>query len=449
MMPVTEYAEMKDSGMEWIQKIPSTWKVYRAKYLFREINERCKNSDEYDLLSVSEYYGIAPRREKIKESDFLTNAESLDGYKICAKGDLVINIMLAWKNSLGVSNLDGIVSPAYCVYRGKVALNPRYFHYLFRTKLYGDIFKRNSTGIIESRLRLYSEKFFNIKCPYPPVEEQTAIVTYLDSRCAQIDSMIAAAKANIEDYKALKQSVITQAVTKGLDPNVEMKDSGIEWIGKIEKDFTVVRLKHLLASPLQYGANESGLPYDETLPRYIRITDIAMNGYSLKNEGKLSLSNEAAKGYLLENNDILLARSGASAGKSFIYKALIGCAAFAGYLIRCRIDTMKALPEYVAYYTKSSIYEIWKSASYIQATIPNISAERYNNLPVIVPPLNKQYEIIQYLDTRCAQIDQLVEEQQALIEDLEAAKKSLIYECVTGKRKVPNCDEPSKNSTIA
>jgi len=144
--------EMKASGIEWIGEIPVDWEVSRIKQLFSEVNDRCENSENYTLLSVSEYYGVALKSERISDDDMLTHAETLDGYKICKENDLVMNIMLAWKRAMGVSEYTGIVSPAYCIYRGKQNMCAKYFHYLFRTDMYANLFKQYSTGIIDSRL---------------------------------------------------------------------------------------------------------------------------------------------------------------------------------------------------------------------------------------------------------------------------------------------------------
>ena len=153
---------MKDSGIAWIGEIPEDWEIARIKQLFSEVNDRCESSENYTLLSVSEYYGIAPKSEKISDDDMLTHAETLDGYKICKENDLVMNIMLAWKRALGVSKYVGIVSPAYCVFRKKRNMYVMYFHYLFRTDIYANLFKQYSTGIIDSRLRLYPDKFLSL-----------------------------------------------------------------------------------------------------------------------------------------------------------------------------------------------------------------------------------------------------------------------------------------------
>lgn len=161
---------MKSSSAFWIGNIPENWEFPRIHSLFYEVNDRYspQGDGEQPLLSVSEYYGVAPRAEKIDEDAILVRAETLDGYKKCQSGDIVINIMLAWKNALGVAPCAGIVSPAYCVYRAREEVEPRYYHHLFRTKRYGDVFRTASTGIIDSRLRLYSDKFLPFMLPSPP-----------------------------------------------------------------------------------------------------------------------------------------------------------------------------------------------------------------------------------------------------------------------------------------
>ena len=204
--------EMKDSGIEWVGNIPAHWDVQKNKRLFVEVNNKCLATDNYTLLSVSEYYGVAPRNEKIKDGDFETRAESLNGYKICHKGDIVMNIMLAWKKATARTAYDGIVSPAYCVYRGK-GIETSYYHYVFRTNGCADYFGLHSTGIIDSRLRLYTDAFFNLNSPVPPIDEQKNIATYLDSKCEEIESIIAIKKKQMETLSSYKKSLIYEYVT--------------------------------------------------------------------------------------------------------------------------------------------------------------------------------------------------------------------------------------------
>lgn len=274
-----------------------------------------------------------------------------------------------------------------------------------------------------------------MKVCVPQLNKQDTIANYLDYQCSQIDLLLQKALTSIEEYKKLRQAVITQAVTKGVRGEREMKDSGVECIGKIPTTYSICKLKYLLKNPLKYGANESGIPYSDSLPRYIRITDITPDG-NLKCTGKLSLSEESAKDYILEDGDILFARSGATVGKTFIYYQSYGRSAYAGYLIKASLNN-KVSPKFVYYYTCSSLYEIWKNSIFIQSTIQNIGADRYANLPVPVPKtLQEQEEIADYLDATCAEIDKLIAKKEQLVKELENYKKSLIYEVVTGKREV-------------
>ena len=273
-----------------------------------------------------------------------------------------------------------------------------------------------------------------IKVPVSQTNEQRRISQFLDAKCAQIDAIIEKQQQVIEKLKDYKQSVITEAVTKGLDPTVPMKDSGVEWIGQISSTFRMNKLKYILKSRLQYGANESGVVFSEVLPRYIRITDITPDG-DLKDDGKLSLPLEIASEYLLADGDILFARSGATVGKTFIYNKAYGMSAFAGYLIRAVVGK-KALAKFVYYFTLTSAYESWKNGIFIQATIQNIGADKYSNMQIPVPSIQQQSEIVEHLDKRCADIDSVIRSKQMVIDKLTDYKKSLIYEAVTGKMEV-------------
>ena len=202
---------LKDSGIEWIGMIPEHWEVKRFKSIFSECKSVTETGQE-DLLSVSEYYGIARRIDKMDDGEYESRADSLIGYKICKKDDLVINIMLAWKRGLGFSDFDGIVSPAYAVYRGKNIV-PHYFHYLMRTDMYVAEYKRNSKGIIDSRLRMYTDRFNNIIAIVPPLSEQEAIASYLDEKCAKIDAAIENISKQIDASKRLKRALINEVIT--------------------------------------------------------------------------------------------------------------------------------------------------------------------------------------------------------------------------------------------
>lgn len=423
---------MKDSGIEWIGEIPEGWEVSQLKYATRWKSE--KGCPDAPVLSLYRDFGVVPKDSR----DDNHNVTSLDtsNYKVVDIGDLVITKMKAWQGSMAVSDYRGIVSPAYhvcSITSNKV--NKRYLHHLLRNPAYLPEYSRLSTGMRIGQWDLGFDDFKNIPFLIPPLDEQAKIADYLDNGCASLDAMLSKTRSSIEEYKKLKQAVITQAVTKGVRGEREMKDSGVEWIGEIPTTYSICKLKYLLKNPLKYGANESGIPYSDSLPRYIRITDITPDG-NLKYTGKLSLSEESAKDYILEDGDILFARSGATVGKTFIYYQSYGRSAYAGYLIKASLNN-KVSPKFVYYYTCSSLYEIWKNSIFIQSTIQNIGADRYANLPVPVPKtLQEQEEIADYLDAKCAEIDKLIAKKEQLVKELESYKKSLIYEVVTGKREV-------------
>ncbi len=399
--------QMKDSGIEWIGKIPENWSVERNKQLFYEVNDRCENGDEHTLLSVSEYFGIAPKSEKISDGEFETRAETLDGYKLCEIDDIVMNIMLAWKRATGRSDYNGIVSPAYCVYRKKADIDTHYYHYLFRTDIVANLFKQYSTGIIDSRLRLYPDKFLALQMPFPPLPEQQAISAHLDRQCAHIDNIIEKTKASIEEYKKLRQAVITQAVTKGVRGDRPMKDSGIGWIGEIPEEWSLGKAKY-----------------------YITIT----NGSDPITEGDIPVYGSGAKsfktcGEYKEPPCVLIGRKGATlhiphfiehkywnVDTAFDVKPKKGMLLRYYYFLACVFD-----------------YKYYIS----QTTLPGMTQTNYENMVLPIPTCNEQEEILSYLDSKLTEIDSLISKKEQFLNELESYKKSMIYEYVTGKKEVP------------
>ena len=205
---------MKDSGIPWIGQIPSHWETMRIRGLFKESDE--KTVDESGtLLSLSQYSGITRKADAGKTGMF--EAESTIGYKIVHPGQFVMNIMLAWNGSYAVSDLEGIISPAYCVFDFRLDCNKKYYDYLLRTKAYCGAFKTQSRGIIDSRLRLYPYKFYAFKTLVPPIEEQNAIVEYIESKTSKIDTMIEALIAEIDRLTEYKQRLISDVVTGQID----------------------------------------------------------------------------------------------------------------------------------------------------------------------------------------------------------------------------------------
>lgn len=419
--------DMKNSGIEWIGDIPKSWRTLKNKYIGEYINGYAFKPSDWsnsgkpiiriqDLTGTSEnpnyYNGDLGDKYVVKNGDVLISwAATLDAY--------VWSGCTAWLNQhifKAIPNEDN-VNKYYFIWLMKVAME--------------NMNNDNKHGIMMQHVT--ADVFDNYCLPVPPIEEQKAIAEYLDKKCADIDEIISAKEKTNELLKERRQSIITEAVTKGLNPNAEMKDSGVDWIGEISFSKNVVRLKHYLENQMQYGANESGTSDANGNIRYIRITDIN-NDSSLKdNEDNKYLTIEQAESYILKDGDVLFARSGATVGKSFIYKESYGKCAFAGYLIKAECNRTKLLPKYLFYYTSTSTYESWKNMIFIQATIQNIGADKYQEMPLIMTSIEEQKEIVDYLDKKCEEIDKLIESNNKTIEKLQEYRKSLIYEAVTGK----------------
>ncbi|MCR4831611.1 MAG: restriction endonuclease subunit S [Pseudobutyrivibrio sp.] len=431
--------EMRDSGIEWIGSIPNEWKIKRIKELFYEVNERSEKNDDYQLLSVSENYGVAPKAEKVDEGDFLTHADSLEGYKICKPDDIVMNIMLAWKRALGVSRYEGIISPAYCIYRKRTnEIDTGYYHYLYRTDLYAGLFKQYSTGIIDSRLRLYPNKFLSLKCQMPELKEQKRMVEYLDSKCAQIDSIIAKQGQIIEKLKEYKLSVITEAVTKGLNPDAEMKDSGIKWIKKIPSSWTVTSLSNgiSLVQTGPFGSQLHSEDYIENGDLYLINPANIVNGQIVP-DCNVSISLEKAyelKQHILEVGDIVFGRRGEMGRCACVeddgnrYFCGTGC-----IKLKCneRLDA-----HFLTLYLQTSYIRQYLELNSVGTTMANLNSSIISKIPIVYPIIEEQKEIAKYISEKCEQIDKKIYLQETMIRKEMQYKQSIIYEVITGKREV-------------
>ena len=422
--------EMKDSGVEWIGQIPKDWDVVPHKRVMHKVKEICVQYNGEDIISLT-MNGVI-KRDLAAGGKMPT---SFDGYQYVKPNDLLLCLfdIDVTPRCVGVVKDYGVTSPAYSRFIMHDGYYNAYYDYLLRAIDDDKVFVHLSKNI---RSSLTESDFGAIKTCVPSLAEQERIAAFLDAECAEIDAVLEKTRASIEEYKKLKQAVITQAVTKGVRGDRPMKDSGIEWVGEIANEFAVYKFKYLLKTPMQYGANEAGITFDKTLPRYIRITDITSDG-RLKQDNRLCIEDTVAKPYILQDGDLLFARSGGTVGKSFLYKQSYGNAAFAGYLIRAVVNRTIAVPEYVYYYTNSSIYDTWKNSIFIQSTIQNIGADRYSNMPIIVPNnIEEQRSIVEYLNERCVSIDALIRKKQQYLTEIENYKKSLIYEYVTGKKEV-------------
>lgn len=402
---------MKDSGIPWIGEIPKGWNTPLLKGVFREREEKTATGEE-TLLSLSQYTGIKPKSEtEIADSHIAANYE---GYKVVHRGDFVMNIMLAWNGSYAVSDYDGMISPAYCVYYFRDDSNKRYYHYLLRINGYQAAFKTLSRGIIDSRLRLYPEQFYTFPTLQPPLSEQQYIAEFLDRKCGEIDDTIALQEEFIEELKAYKQSVITEAVTRGLNPNVKFKDSGIDWIGKIPQGWDLIRLKYLCKIETGNQDTQDAVP-DGVYPFYVRSPQVER-------------SNKAT----FEGEGILMAGDGAGAGRVFHH-------AYGKYAVHQRVYRLSEIEgvfsKYLFYYISDLFGKVMDMGS-AQSTVPSVRLPMLNNFAVCIPSPNEQQQIADYLNNKCIEIDSLIAIKQQKIEELKDYKKSIIYEYVTGKKEV-------------
>jgi len=401
-----KYNEYKDSGVQWLGKIPKHWDVIKAKYLWNEVFSFSGNGSE-NLLSVSQYDGVTQAKNE-------SRSESLKGYKKVAKDNLVINIMLAWMGGLGVSEYNGIVSPAYCVYRLKKAANPKFMHYLYKTPMYLAEFARHSTGVIPSRWRMYTDDFGQILTLIPPIDEQDKIVSYLDKVSSKIDEAIAQQQKMIDLLNERKQIIINNAVTKGLNPDAPMKDSGIDWIGEIPEHWEQKRLRFLCN--IKTGDKDTIDREDNgKYPFYVRSPKIEhINSFSFDGEA------------------VLMAGDGVGAGKVFHYvKGKFGCHQRV-YII---YNFKNIEGEYLYYYMQIKFKHIIEQYS-AKSTVDSVRLFMLQNFNILIPSTQEQNNIISHIRNATVRIDKVISFQQRMLALLQERKQIIINDVVTGKVKV-------------
>lgn len=304
------YHEYKDSGEKWLGEIPSHWEVKRIKYIFREVDKR-NTQLKYRLLSFSKNKGIVPFSSL---KDKRQSSEGLEDYKVIHKGQLLENRMQAWHGMFAKSAIDGCVSPDYSVFQ---KINPlddvEYFAKLFRDPLMIQQFAIASKGMGDGFNRLYTPQFGSIYTIYPPFQEQTAMVAYLDRVTAQIDKAIAQQQRMIDLLNERKQIIIQHAVTKGLDPNAEMVDSGVEWIGEMPKGWKIIPMKYVISFINGYAFDSNIFKKDGEVP-VIRIGNLTQDGINYDDIVYVNSNTKLDKVRTVKG-DLLIAMSGATTGK--------------------------------------------------------------------------------------------------------------------------------------
>lgn len=418
---------MKDSGIDWIGKIPDEWKINKIDSLYTLRNTKVSDKN-YPPLSVT-MKGIVPQLATAAKSD------DGDNRKLVKKGDFVINSRSDRRGSSGISNYEGSVSLINTILTPRGRMNPDYYNWLFHTVQFEDEFYKWGHGIVDDLWTTRWQDMKNISVLVPPEEAQEKIANFLDKKCAQIDSIIEESKKSIEEYKSWKQSVIFEAVT-GKNLSCKKKDSGIEWLGEIPEEWEVKRFKSIIDS-FEKG---NGITKEEVFSDgdtfcvrygeiYSKYDNSFENCFSKTFKDKIQVKKYFSNGGLLFVGTGELVEE---IGKCVAYLGNEQCLAGGDIIIAKHKQNAK----FLSYAMNSHYVQAQKSCNKAKLKVVHISATEIGNVLLALPPISEQESIAKFLDAKCAQIDSLISEKQSLIKDLAEYKKSLIFEAVTGKRRV-------------
>lgn len=426
-------ATIENIKTKWLGAFPEHWQVLRIKNLFQEMENRSETGSE-ELLSVSHYTGVTLKKESLEnEDDHISNAESLIGYKLVEQQDLVINIMLAWNGSLGISPYNGITSPAYCVYRIKGDNNPVYFGYLFTTNLFKAEFRRNSTGIIDSRLRLYSDKFFSIFSVVPPRKDQNEIVQHIKLQEEKINLFIQKKHRFIELLREQRESIISDVIVHGITTNIKRKPSGIEWIEDIPSHWEIKRLRFI--GGCQNGINKGAEFFGSGFP-FVSYGDVYYNEMLPESvDGLVISSDDDRQNYSVLEGDVFFTRTSETVEEiaiSSVCTQTIPGATFSGFLIRFRPFEEILFSGYSKYYFRCQLHRSFFVKEMNLITRASLNQNLLKNLPVIIPPIEEQKQIVQYIEKETATIDIAISKAEKEIELIKEYKAAMISESVMG-----------------
>ena len=427
--------EMKPSGIEWIGEIPREWETDRLQWHLKEINVQNSPVQTEQVLSLTIDAGVILYEDKGNQGN--KAKEIYEEYKLAYPNTLVVNSMNIIIGAVGISKYFGCVSPVYYVFKAAENTDLRYIYYLFTNVGFQKEMRKYAKGILEIRLRISASDMLRLQIPKPTYAEQCRIADFLDRKCAEIDAVIEKTKAAVEEYKKLKQSVITEAVTKGIRGPRPMKPSGYDFIGDIPLNWIVCRLRNI-GTP-QNGISKSGEFFGKGYP-FVSYGDVYKN-FSLPEEveGLVNSTNEERDRYSVKSGDIFFTRTSETieeVGLSCVCEKEIPNATFAGFLIRVRPFSDDLHVDFAKYYFRSNHHRLYLVKEMNLVTRASLGQDLLKSMPVLIPPKNEQQEISDYLDRKCAGIDNILAKKQQFIKELEAYKKSLIYEYVTGKKEV-------------
>lgn len=428
------YDRYKDSGIKWIGEIPKSWRIVRAKSIFTQ--RKSKGNTDLTQLSATQDKGMVPQSLLASVVQVSEEAD-LSQFKTVHKGDFVISLR-SFQGGFELSQYEGVCSPAYQVFFGDQLVSTSYFKYLFKCD--GFISKMNSltVGIREGKNIQYQD-FANSLIVLPSKLEQKNIADYLDRQTLIIDSLVQKTKKSIELLQEQRKSVISEAVTKGLDLNVPMKDSGIEWIGEIPEGWSISSLKYLASikggstpsksNPAFWGGEIPWVSSQEV--KLYRLTDTSQH---ITQEALDYCSNVV---YPAETV-VMVVRSGIL--KHTLPVSILDKPMTINQDIKAVQFFRDSQSAFFYYFVKglnnALLHELCKDGS----TVDNLDIDLLSRCPIIQPPIDEQTAIVDYLDQKTSEIDSLIEKKKQLVEKLQEYRKSLISECVTGKVKVPGVE---------
>ena len=410
--------KMRDSGIDWIGTIPQDWQLSKIGSLYTQRNEKVSDKD-YQPLSVT-MQGILPQLATAAKTD------DGDNRKLVRVGDFAINSRSDRRGSCGISPLDGSVSLINIILTPRTAMHPGYYNWLFHTTLFADEFYKWGHGIVADLWTTRWQEMKSITVPVPEYAEQERIAAFLDAECAEIDTVLEKTRASIEEYKKLKQAIITQAVTKGIRGDRPMKDSGIEWIGDIPAEWDIIRVKHLLKE--RNERSKEGKEEPLSMSQKVGLVPTKF----LESIPNMASSFVGAK--LAYVDDLVFNKLKAHLGVFSVsrYDGLVS----PDYAVYC--STGKSNLKYLEFIFKTPqcIGEFRKKSTGIAAGLMRLYTEGLFSIYLPYPALSEQEEIAEYLNEKCAGIDALIAKKQQFLTEIENYKKSLIYEYVTGKKEV-------------
>ena len=436
------FPKYRSTGLKWLNFLPDSWGMLRTKQMFRLRIEKAPNNNDMELLSVYTHIGVRPRKNLEQRGN---KASTTDGYWVVKKGDIISNKLLAWMGAVGVSHYEGVTSPAYDILRPIQLCNTDYYHYLFRTPTYLQQFKIRSRGIMDMRLRLYFDQLGQIPVPVPPVDEQNSIVLFLNWKTAQINIFIRNKRRLIELLKEQKQNIINQAVTRGLDPNVKIKASGVKWIGDIPEHWEARRLRTLAAvraSSVDKNTNEDEVPV--MLCNYVDVykndrIEIALHFM------KATATPEEIRVFELKAGDVIITKDSESwddiAIPTFVPEALPGVVC-AYHLALIRPFSGEIEGEFLfRAFSSDPVADQFRIAA-TGVTRFGLGQGAIKGAFFPLPPLEEQRAIIAHINEKCAEISQRISRAEREIELIGEYRTRLISDVVTGQVDVRQIEVP-------